>query len=375
MKRLLVIGLIAVVVLAAATVLEADKKKYKRMQPGTFTLKSKGGIEYVLCVPKTYKPDSGAPFMLCLHGDGIRDVNDNKNVWSAWLTAAGSKGFLACAPKSPGQNWAGKTKELINLVKELEEKFNLRTRECIAVGHSSGASIAYQVALADTTRFSAFGSMGGRLQINQEEVKKAGNFGAYIFHFTGDPIVSLGAGNKSVVEPLKAAGATVEYKEQQQNSHAIEHYLAAANPIIIPWMAQWIDKKARALSDPGNDTNINWGSTLGFYDKLKEQKKAGLVFVYSKEKDKEDKTAMWLRWEVFPDEDFKKLASEFVCMKVDYTNDAYKDAIKELKVRSCGLLVVDGSKKTIKKWTKPVKLDKLLSDLKKNKEKVEKSYK
>jgi predicted esterase len=375
MRKLLIIGLAALVVLAAATVLEADKKKYKRVQAGTFTLKSKGGIEYILCVPRSYKPDTGAPFMLCIHGDGIRDVNDNKNVWSAWLSAASSKGFLACAPKSPGQNWAGKTKELIGLVKELEEKFNLRIRESVAVGHSSGASMAYQVVMADTMRFSAFGSMGGRIQVNQEQVKKAGNLGAYIFHFTGDPIVTLGVGNKSIVEPLKTAGATVEYKEQQQNSHAIEHYLAAANPNIIPWMAQWVAKKARALSDPGDDNNIGWGTSLGFYDKLKEEKKAGLVFVYSKEKDKENKTAMWLRWEVFPDEDFKKIASEFICMKVDYTNDAYKDAIKELKVRSCGLLIVDGSKKVAKKWTKPAKLDKLLKDIKKYKEKVEKSYK
>jgi poly(3-hydroxybutyrate) depolymerase len=376
MRKLLVICLAAAVVLAAATALEADKKKYKKVSPGTFTLKSKSGIDYVLSVPKSYNPETGAPFMLCIHGDAQfpGGMPDFQNVWSKLVTEASGKGFVVCAPKASGMNWAGKTKDLMGLIGELEEKFNLRIREYIAVGHSSGGGVAYQIALEDTTRFSAFGSLAGRFQVNQEQVKKAGIFGAYVFQLSGDTTVTPAQG-KAVADSLKAAGATVEYKEANGPGHAMDYYIPAASPLIVPWFLQWIEKKARALADPGDDTNIAWESTVGYYEKLKEQKKAGLVFVYSKEKDKENKTAMWLRWEVFPDEDFKKLSGEFVCMKVDYTNDAYKDAVKDLKVRSCGLLVVDGSKNADKKWTKPVSLDKLLKDLAKSKEKVEKSYK
>lgn len=373
MKRILVFCLAVLVILAFASTLHADKKKYKRMPSGTFTLKSKDGIDFVLGVPAGYNPSKGAPFMLCLHGDGIRDANDNKNVWSGWVATALSAGFVVCAPKSPGQNWAGGTNGLMGLVTELEDKYKFNVREYAVLGHSSGASIAFQVMLTDPKRFSAFGSMGGRLQVNQEQVKKAGNVGAYIFHFSGDPIVAVNFG-KTAADQLKAAGVTVEYKEQQMNSHAVEHYLGAGSKVMIPWMLQWVKKKARALTDPGDDTNLPWGSTLGFYDKLKQDKKAGLVYLYGP-KDKDSKTAIWLRWEVFLDEEFQELAKEFVCMKVDYTNDSYKDAIKDLKVKSCALLVVGADKKVEKKWTKPATMDKLLKDLAKAKEKIEKAYK
>jgi len=373
MKRLAALALVCCLILCLATALHADKKSYKKMSSGTFSLKSKGGIDFYLGVPKGYNPSKGSPFMLCLHGDGIRDANDNKNVWSSWVASAVSAGFVVCAPKSPGQNWAGGTRALTGLIEELEDIYKLNIRQYVAIGHSSGASVIYQLVLGDTKRFSAFGSMGGRLQVNEADVKKAGNLGAYIFHFTGDPIVGVNFA-KTAAQQLKSAGATVELKEEQMNSHAIEHYLAAGSKVIIPWMLEWVRKKARILTDPGNDTNLPWGSVLGFYDKLKTEKKAGLVFLYSP-KDKDNKTAIWLRWEVFPDDDFKEAAGEFICMKVDYANDSYKDAYKDLRVKSCALLVVDGNMKVVKKYTKPLDISKLLKDMKKYREKVEKSYK
>jgi len=371
MKKVIALCLVGAVVLAAMGMLLADEKKYKKMPSGTFTLKSKGGIDFVLAVPRGYHPDRGAPFMLCLHGDGIRDANDNKTVWSGWVSAAVSAGFVVCAPKSPGQNWSGQARALTGLVGELEDKYHFRIREYVTVGHSSGASVAYQVALSDSMRFSAFGSMGGRLQINQEQVKKAGNLGACIFHFSSDNIVPVTHG-KNAAEQLKAAGATVEYKEQAMASHAIEHYLAAGSKVIIPWLSQRVKKKARALSDPGDDRNLPWGTVLGFFLKLKDEGKAGLVFTYAP-KDKENKTAMWLRWEVFPNEKFQETAKKFLCMKLDYSNDSYKDTAKALKAKSCMLLVVDKNKKVVKKITKPTSMAKLLKDLDKYREKAEKA--
>ena len=180
MKRLAVIVLALGLVFCLAAALYADKKTYKKMPSGTFTLKSKGGIDFYLGVPKSYNPSKGSPFMLCLHGDGIRDANDNKTVWSAWVASAVSAGFVVCAPKSPGQNWAGGTRALTGLIEELEDVYKLNIREYVALGHSSGASVAFELALSDNKKFSAFGSMGGRLQVNEEKVKKAGNFGAHL---------------------------------------------------------------------------------------------------------------------------------------------------------------------------------------------------
>ncbi len=371
MKKVIALCLAGAIVLAALSMLQADEKKYKRMPSGTFTLKSKGGIDFVLAVPRGYHPDKGVPFMLCLHGDGIRDANDNKNVWSAWVSAAVSAGFVVCAPKSPGQNWSGQVRALTTLIEELEDKYRFRIREYVAVGHSSGASVAYQMALSDNMRFSAFASMGGRLQIDQKKVKKAGNLGACIFHFSSDNIVPVTHG-KTAAEQLKAAGATVEYKEQAMASHAIEHYLAAGSKVIIPWLSTWVKKKARALTDPGADRNLPWGTVLGFFLKLKDEGKVGLVYTYSP-KDKENKTAMWLRWEVFPSEKFKEAAGKFLCMKLDYSNDSYKETAKALKAKSCMLLVVDKNKKVVKKITKPITMKKLLKELEKARVKAEKA--
>jgi poly(3-hydroxybutyrate) depolymerase len=375
MRKVVLACLIIALALACAGTLQADKKKtYKKMPSGTFTMKSKGGIEFVLAVPKGYNPKTGAPFLLCLHGDGrFNGINDIKGVWSTMTATGAGKGFVVCAPLASGQNWVGRIRDLTALIEELEDKYKFRIREYMVVGHSSGASVAYQIALSDTMRFSAFGSMGGRLQIDQEKVKKAGSIGAYLFHYANDKIVDPSHSTKAA-EALKAAGATVEHKEEPGGGHAIDYCVPAASKTMIPWFAVWIKKKARALKDPGDDKNLAWASTLGFYNKLKEETKAGLVYLYSP-KDKENKVAVWLRWDVFPDEEFKELAKEFVCAKVDYSNESYKEFTSELKIKKCTFLVIDEKKKILKKYTKPISLGKLLKDLKKYKEQMDKARK
>ncbi len=372
MKKVIALCLAGAIVLAALSMLQADEKKYKRMPSGTFTLKSKGGIDFTLAVPKGYHPGKGAPFLLCLHGDGkFNGINDIKGVWSTMTTAGAGAGFICCAPKSPGQNWVGQTRALTGLIEELEDKYRFRIREYIAVGHSSGASAAYQMALSDNMRFSAFGSMAGRLQIDQEKVKKAGNLGAYLFHFAGDTGVDP-SHSRTAAKALKDAGATVEHKEQPGGGHAIDYCVPAASKLMIPWFATWVKKKARTLTDPGADRNLPWGTVLGFFLKLKDEGKVGLVYTYSP-KDKENKTAMWLRWEVFPSEKFKEAAGKFLCIKLDYSNDSYKETAKALKAKSCMLLVVDKNKKVVKKITKPITMKKLLKDLEKARVKAEKA--
>jgi predicted esterase len=371
MKKAILVSLVLAAVLAVAVDSHADGKRYKRLSAGTFEMKSKSGIEYILGVPRGYNPSKGAPMILCLHGDGqFRDMNDFKNVWSTMVASATGAGFVCIAPKATGQNWAGQTKSLLALVDEVGETVNFRVRECIVIGHSSGASVAYQLALEDQKRFSAFGSMGGRLRIDQEAVKKAGNLGAYLFHFKGDTTVASSF-SKTASEQLKAAGATVEFTEQQGGEHAIDYCVPAASKVMIPWFTQWVKKKARALADPGNDNNLPWGTTVGFFENLKDNMKLGLVYLYS-DKDKEDKTAMWLRWEVFLDKDFQEAVSDFQCIKLDYTNESYDEILKELKVKDCALLIVDRDKEVVKKYTRPTDLDKLLKDIEKLKEQLEK---
>lgn len=374
MKRACAICIAIVLILAGtAAMLQAGGKKYKRMAPGTFVLKSKAGIDYVLTVPKSYNPKTGAPFMLCIHGDaGFRDMNDFKGVWSGWMNTAGTLGFVCCAPKAPSRNWVGKASSLLRLVDELKERFNLRVREHVAVGHSSGATAAFQIALADPLRFSAFGSMGGRLQVNQQKVKQAKNMGAFLSHITGDNVVPPSA-SKQAADALKAAGVTVKHEEMAGQGHAMEYYLNCASASMIKWLVNWVKNKARLLTDPGDDTNLTWEGTEGFFEKLKEEKKAGLVYLYSKKKDRKSKTAQWLRWEVFPNDDFKELAGELICVKVEYDSDENKDFVKALRVKSCALLVVNASKKVVKKYTKPRDMSKFLKEVKKAKEKVEKA--
>lgn len=375
MKKAVVFCLILALAFTCVSTLQADKEKkkiYKKMPSGTFTMKSKNGIEFVLTVPKNYNYKNGSPFMLCLHGDlQFRDMNDFKTMWGNWFTDAANAGFVCCAPWKKQGNWIACSKDLITMIEELEEKFNFKIREYAAIGHSSGASAAFQVVLSDSMRFSAFGSMGGRLQIDKEKVKKAGSMGAYICHFKGDNIVGVAHG-QSAAKELKEAGVDVEYNELQGNTHAMNLYIPQISKTMNKWLAAWIKKKARALKDPGNDNNLAWGSTLGFFDKLKEETKAGLVYLYGP-KDKENKVAMWLRWDVFPDEDFKELAKEFNCVKTDYTNKSYEEFVKALKVKKCTLLIVDDKKKVLKKYTKPTSIDKLLKDLKKYKEQMDKA--
>ena len=61
MKKAILVSLILAAALAVAVDSHAGGKRYKRLSAGTFEMKSKSGIEYVLGIPRGYNPSKGAP--------------------------------------------------------------------------------------------------------------------------------------------------------------------------------------------------------------------------------------------------------------------------------------------------------------------------
>jgi len=341
----------------------ADKKRL--LPPGTHIVRTEGGMNVVFAVPPGFSVKKGSSLMVCLHGAGIRDINDNKSVWSGWIGAFTRAGYICIAPRSKTNpnGWDAKDiKDLVEFVKKTVKDYNVLTRQMVAVGHSSGADGAYRLVASEPKLFSALVSLGGQLRPDPK-VLKNNNIGVFLYHFNGDPIVNVSASQRAY-DTLKKADVDVTLKTENMNSHAIEFYLQKAQQPVSSWLSEWMKKKARRLIAVGEDDNLNW-IPVGDVDPretAKSEKKPFIVYAFSQD-DKDDKGVQWLEYDLFPNEEFKEMAGKFVCYKLDLDNK--EEMAKKMKIKSSGLYIFDKNGKQKKKLTRPTSLDKVLKTMKK----------
>ena len=355
----IVYGILATALVATALVAGGRPKKYPA---GTHILKTNQGMQYVLHVPK--RLGRNGALLVCLHGAGMRGINDIKGVWSGWMNAFGKSGYLVVAPEAAGNAWTqAEIQQVTSLAKRLAEAYGLPARRCAVAGHSSGAEAAARVLQGAPRLFSAGVSIGGRPTVNAKTMKEH-NLAFFFFHYTQDNIVNV-AGARQAHQTLKKEGVVTDMKEVGgKATHAIEFYLADSLKQVQEWLKGWLTKGARKLGTVGASDAPFWAE--GVLDPVDEAEKRDMklimVYSYDSGKDADSKVAQWLEWDLFPQEEFAEAVEGVLCVKLD-RKSAGEDVLKKLKCTRSGLYFYNRKAKKLKSYTSPTTMKRLKSDI------------
>jgi len=219
---------------AFATERERVKKKDKRPSRETFELEAKrlglvsktitlDGAErrYLVYVPKDYDGSSPAPLILFLHGrgeggdDGIEQAK--VGIYPAVQAHHGRFPCIIAMPQNAKGVWWHRSFDLIDgVVDAVRKDYNVDASRVYCTGVSLGGFGVWNYAAYRPDLFAALisCSSGGKA----EEAAKVAKIPAWIFHNTGDKIVSITMG-KGLVETLRAAGGAPRFTEFEDKEH------------------------------------------------------------------------------------------------------------------------------------------------------------
>jgi predicted esterase len=308
---------------------------------------SESGLSYRLT-----KPSSGGgariPLIVMLHGTG-----GGRHVWGAWGAAATGRGYMICLPVSTGVgnpnsgNMNGDSlkrwdfvdhPKLLSLVQELIRKEGADPKRVYLAGFSNGAWNTSALGLANHEVFSAILVIGGGCpgQVWKEETK---SMGVYILHGDRDNSVKVQNG-RDMEKNLKAAGfSDVVYKEFPGRGHEMFEE-------EIKKFYEWLPKFFKKVR-PGSNASLPWENrppTLA-------EKKLALLYFYSA-RDAGSPLTEYFETELLPSPAVVDAARLVACAKLDRESES--ELAKELKVSGPAILVVDGARKVLAKWTAPV---------------------
>jgi predicted peptidase len=166
-------------------------------------------INYLLYLPKDYgKTDKKWPLMLFLHGAGERgsDLNLVKKHGLAKLAAEGKDfDFIIVCPQCPENDWWPKlTDDLIVLVDDIAERYNVDTKRLYVTGLSMGGFGTWNLIQKYPDKFAAAAPVcGGGDSIAVTSQLK--DMPIWVFHGAKDNVVPPGK-SEEMVKALKAAG-------------------------------------------------------------------------------------------------------------------------------------------------------------------------
>jgi len=359
-------GLI-LIVLAAALFATASTAS---AASGRITKQTKGGGTYYVVAPPGAGPKRPCPMLIAIHGDGY-DAKTYESDWKNYTTKAG---YILVLPEKRSHTqggWSAKDIEDINdMIDDVRKTYGVRARMTAVAGHSSGVSVALDLALNRPSEISALVSFAGRITPNAKQLGSMQKFGVLLIHGTADNIVPISA-SRSAEKIFKDAGYTVTLKEVPGHAHSTPFPGNAMND-AMSFLAGWFKSKARLLGTVGAEDAFEWTETDAALEEVKKGEKPGLVYVYS-EKDTKNAMAQFLEWDLFPSEDFKDKAGEFILFRVDRGEN--KELAKKLKAKKCMLMIVDKNLKKLKGYDKPPTNKKLYADIKKILKKYEKEKK
>jgi polyhydroxybutyrate depolymerase len=189
-------------------------------KPGPYTLTLKQGeFERVahIQIPPSYKPEAKPPLVLMLHGAGGTGTGAlDKDGWSA---KADKEGFIAVAPDglparpsakpnfltnphlwNSGQLRPGSPRAAIDdvayirqLLDALKEKVPYDENRVFCAGHSNGGGMTFRLAAELSERFTAIGTVAGRLDSKDPKPKKL--LPTLYILGTKDPLMPLAGGD------------------------------------------------------------------------------------------------------------------------------------------------------------------------------------
>lgn len=337
-----------VALLALGPQATADGKKKK-----TDPLVSESGLKYLIHEPAK-KPYAKAPLMIMLHGTG-----GGFAYFEGWIAACLKKGYVVVTPESSGcgtptsgnfnnddqKRWDSvDIPNVISLVKEILNKYNVDRRRVGLLGFSNGAYYATRIGLGAPELFQSVvciaGGIGGRGWTDQSR-----SMGVYIIHGTADTSVPVAQG-KSLADQLKADGfPNVIYKEFPGRDH--ETFPEEAEPVL-----KWLEPQRHAFT-PGANATLDWQMPEKGLESVKTEGKKGLLYFFSA-KDADSELVLQAELGIFAEPQVIESAKALVCMKADRDNAA--DLVKQFGVKGPAILLLDAGLKVVEKidkWCTP----------------------
>ena len=204
-----------------------------------------GEHKYIVFVPAGYRADKPVPGILFLHGAGERG-NDNRLQITAGLgpyvnARAATFPFLVVFPQCETREarildaWGANSpdgRRALLALDDAAKRYNVDSKRVVLTGWSMGAYGAWNLGIAEPSRWSAVIPLAG----GGDETKVAAlkDVPVWAFHGALDKLVKPES-NKAMVDALNAAGGKATFTEFPQ----IGHYLCEAvygNDSVVQWM-------------------------------------------------------------------------------------------------------------------------------------------
>jgi predicted esterase len=292
--------------------------------------------------------------MIMLHGTG-----GGFAYFEGWISACRKKGYVVVTPESSGcgtpasgnssnddqKRWDSvDIPNVIGLVKEVMNKYNVDRRRVCIMGFSNGAFYATRIGLGAPELFQSVvciaGGIGGKGWTD-----KSRDMGVYIIHGTADTSVPVDKG-KSLADQLKADGfKNVICREFPGRDH--ETFPEEAEPCL-----KWLEPQKKPFT-PGSNETLDWQTPEKGLESLKAEGKMGLMYFFGA-KDGESDLAINAELGIFAEAQVIEAAKDLVCIKVDREKSA--DLVKQFAVKGPAILLVDSSLRVaerIDKWCTP----------------------
>ncbi|MBN2138059.1 MAG: prolyl oligopeptidase family serine peptidase [Sedimentisphaerales bacterium] len=221
--------------------MKSDKVLPGQQQAQAFekTITKQLGIDYLLYLPKGYgEKEQEWPLMMFLHGAGERGDDLNKvKVHGPPKLAEGGKdlGFIIVSPQCPRDDWwTEKTEVLINLLDEIEERYDVDASRVYLTGLSMGGYGTWTLGSAYPERFAAIVPIcGGGKRFSGWRLK---DVPVWAFHGGKDNVVPLSE-SEDMVKAVKQAGGDAKLTVYPDAGH--DSWTATYDdPALYEWLLE-----------------------------------------------------------------------------------------------------------------------------------------
>ncbi len=206
-----------------------------------YELKNLGNLQYYLYTPSN--PTNNMPLIMYLHGGTNKKLDAQ-----ALLTTDGFPKYLydgyygnlrayVVIPKLANNytGWVDVSNELQNLIKTMNNNYQIDLNKVSLTGHSMGGTGTYQVQIKLPNTFACIAPMSGSIRNNEENLNALSKTKIWAFVGTNDTIVDP-ASTRTIIETLKNKGADVRLTEFDGATHFDVPSLGYKNSEFINWL-------------------------------------------------------------------------------------------------------------------------------------------
>lgn len=206
----------------------SEWKKYDGQNQQDFTIQV-AGMQTFIHLPPGYDPKKPCPLIISLHGAGGNGQN-LREAWvrgdTEWSARAKATCIVAAPTWQPARWWLWpQSKDIVTLLDELKDSYNVDTNRVLLGGFSNGAHSAWSVGIKQPSLFTALGPSAG-LPIAEagqgmdlEMIAALGNLPVHLVHSADDRICPANAAQQILARYKKLGYDNIVHKQYPSGGH------------------------------------------------------------------------------------------------------------------------------------------------------------